>query len=65
MPTPGRRRSCVVSIMRAFVWIRVPGDLVLSIGVGAFAVFMYRAFVDSWATARLGGALKQPVREAI
>ena len=45
-------------IMHALVWMRVPGDLVFSVGVGAFAWFMYRAFVDSRAAARLGGSLK-------
>ena len=44
-------------IMQAFVWMRVPGDIVFSVGVGAFAWFMYRAFADSWATARLGGSI--------
>jgi nitric oxide reductase subunit B len=32
------------SIMHAFVWMRMPGDLVFSLGVGAFALFMYRGF---------------------
>jgi nitric oxide reductase subunit B len=30
-------------IMQALVWARVPGDLVFSVGVGAFALFMVRA----------------------
>jgi nitric oxide reductase subunit B len=51
------------SIMQTLVWIRMPGDVVFSVGVGAFAVFMYQAFVASRATARLGGSLK--TREAI
>ena len=51
-------------IMHALVWMRVPGDIVFSVGVGAFALFMYRAFVDSRAAARLGGSLKH-TREAI
>jgi nitric oxide reductase subunit B len=53
------------SIMHAFVWIRMPGDLVFSLGVGAFALFMYRAFVASWASARLVESLGAIRREAI
>ncbi len=34
-------------IMQTLVWMRVPGDVVFSVGVGAFAVFMYKAFVDT------------------
>ncbi len=32
-------------IMEALVWARVPGDIVFSVGVCAFAWFMFRAFV--------------------
>jgi nitric oxide reductase subunit B len=32
-------------IMQALVWARVPGDVVFSVGVFAFAWFMFRAFV--------------------
>ena len=32
-------------VMQALVWARVPGDLVFSVGVFAFAWFMFRAFV--------------------
>jgi len=32
-------------LMQALVWARVPGDVVFSIGVFAFAWFMFRAFV--------------------
>ena len=32
-------------VMQALVWARVPGDVVFSIGVFAFAWFMFRAFV--------------------
>ena len=32
-------------MMQAFVWMRVPGDLVFSVGVFAFVWFMFRAFV--------------------
>ncbi len=32
-------------IMQALVWLRVPGDVVFSVGVFAFAWFMFRAFV--------------------
>ena len=32
-------------IMQALVWARVPGDLVFSVGVFAFAWFMFRAFL--------------------
>ena len=31
-------------IMQALVWARVPGDVVFSVGVFAFAWFMFRAF---------------------
>lgn len=34
-------------IMHAFVWMRVPGDLVFSLGVGAFVLFVYKAFMQS------------------
>ena len=32
-------------IMQALVWARVPGDIVFSVGVFAFAWFVLRAFV--------------------
>ena len=32
-------------IMHAFVWARVPGDVVFSIGVFAFVLFVFKAFV--------------------
>lgn len=32
-------------VMQALVWARVPGDLVFSVGVFAFAWFMFRAFM--------------------
>ena len=35
------------TMMEAFVWMRVPGDLVLSAGVVAFVWFMFRAFVPT------------------
>lgn len=35
------------SIMQGFVWARVPGDLVFSVGVFAFVIFMYKAFRKS------------------
>jgi nitric oxide reductase subunit B len=53
------------SIMHTLVWMRVPGDVLFSVGVGAFAVFMYQAFVPSRASAHLGGTLKESTREAI
>ena len=53
------------SIMHAFVWIRVPGDLVFSLGVGAFVLFMYRAFVDSRASTRAAGLLVPAKQKAI
>ena len=31
--------------MQALVWARVPGDVVFSVGVVAFAWFMFRAFM--------------------
>jgi nitric oxide reductase subunit B len=52
------------SIMHAFVWIRVPGDLVFSLGVGAFVLFMYRAFVDSWTSTRAARFLPASKQEA-
>jgi nitric oxide reductase subunit B len=33
-------------VMQALVWMRVPGDLVFTVGVGAFALFMVRALLD-------------------
>lgn len=33
------------SVMEGLVWARVPGDVVFSIGVGAFALFAWKAFV--------------------
>lgn len=35
------------NVMQALVWARVPGDIVFTIGVVAFAVFMVQAFADS------------------
>ena len=32
-------------VMKALVWARVPGDVVFSVGVFAFAWFMFRAFL--------------------
>jgi nitric oxide reductase subunit B len=32
------------AIMEGFVWARVPGDVVFSVGVGALALFMIQAF---------------------
>jgi nitric oxide reductase subunit B len=32
-------------VMQALVWARVPGDLVFSVGVAAFAIFVLRAFL--------------------
>ena len=32
------------TLMEAFVWARVPGDVVFSVGVGAFALFAWQAF---------------------
>jgi nitric oxide reductase subunit B len=52
------------SIMHAFVWIRVPGDLVFSLGVGAFALFMYRAFVDSRTSTRAARLLLPSKQES-
>lgn len=49
-------------IMHVLVWMRVPGDVVFSVGVGAFAVFMYQAFVSRRSS--LGGSLKEPTRHA-
>jgi nitric oxide reductase large subunit len=50
--------------MHAFVWMRVPGDVFFSVGVGAFAVFMYQAFVASRASSLLGESKKLSTREA-
>ncbi len=35
------------TIMEAFVWARVPGDIVFSVGVFALAAFVYQAFARS------------------
>jgi nitric oxide reductase subunit B len=32
------------NLMEAFVWARVPGDVVFAIGVFAFVLFVYQAF---------------------
>ncbi len=34
-------------VMQALVWARVPGDIVFSVGVFAFAVFVLRAFLSA------------------
>ena len=43
-------------IMHAFVWLRVPGDLVFSVGVGAIVLFVYKAFAGK----RAGVSSPQP-----
>jgi len=45
-------------IMEFLVWMRVPGDLVFSVGVGAFAMFVYQAFRRS--TKTVAEPLSQP-----
>lgn len=47
------------SVMHAFVWIRVPGDVVFSVGVVAFAWFMFRAFIPR------GGVKGSPMPEQV
>jgi nitric oxide reductase subunit B len=39
-------------VMQALVWARVPGDLVFSVGVAAFAIFVLRAFFAARVPAR-------------
>jgi nitric oxide reductase subunit B len=34
------------NVMEALVWARVPGDVVFSVGVFAFVLFVYRAFAE-------------------
>ncbi|MHC8507850.1 MAG: nitric-oxide reductase large subunit [Rhodospirillales bacterium] len=34
-------------VMQAFVWARVPGDIVFAVGVIAFVVFVYKAFTGA------------------
>jgi len=46
------------SIMHALVWLRVPGDVVFSVGVGAFAVFMYQAFTTRRTSSNLDASLR-------
>jgi len=41
------------TVMEAFVWVRVPGDVVFSIGVFAFALFVVQAFS------------KRPIKETV
>lgn len=43
-------------IMHTFVWMRVPGDVVLSVGVVTFALFMYKAFMSGRAETQLAPA---------
>jgi nitric oxide reductase large subunit len=45
--------------MEALVWARVPGDLILAVGVGAFALFFLQAFIRS--TSR-SGAMKMDAK---
>ncbi len=35
------------TLMEGFVWARVPGDIVFTVGVFAFAAFVYQAFMAS------------------
>ncbi|MDI1226409.1 MAG: nitric-oxide reductase large subunit [bacterium] len=46
-------------IMQAFVWARVPGDVVFSIGVFAFVWFVFRAFMQK------GGVKGLSIREPV
>jgi len=32
------------TVMEGLVWVRVPGDIVFAVGVGAFALFVWQAF---------------------
>jgi nitric oxide reductase subunit B len=44
-------------MMQALVWARVPGDLVFSVGVAAFAAFLVQAL---WSSRRTAALLPQP-----
>ncbi|MEG9862651.1 MAG: nitric-oxide reductase large subunit [Parvularculales bacterium] len=46
-------------VMQALVWARVPGDIVFSIGVGAFALFVFQAF---WKSSKAQKSQTQAVR---
>jgi len=35
------------SIMEGLVWARVPGDVVFAVGVFAFSLFVYKAFMSN------------------
>jgi len=48
-------------LMEALVWARVPGDLVLAVGVGAFALFFLQAFIRS---SSRSGAMKLDAKAA-
>ena len=43
--TPARRSSCSSRCSQTLVWLRVPGDVIFSIGVGLLAIFVFRLFV--------------------
>ncbi len=44
------------TLMEGLVWARVPGDVVFSVGVGAFALFVWKAFLPRRAAAALPDA---------
>jgi len=46
------------AVMEGFVWARVPGDIVFSVGVFAFAAFVIQAF---WSRQQKPGILVKPV----
>jgi nitric oxide reductase subunit B len=47
-------------VMQALVWMRVPGDLVFTIGVVAFAIFMVRALFGRDRPAGKAGLVAEP-----
>ena len=44
-------------LMQGFVWARVPGDIVFSVGVLAFALFVLKAF-RATASARIAAGVR-------
>jgi len=52
-------------VMQALVWARVPGDLVFTVGVVAFFIFMMRRMLDSGGRENAGLAPELPAKPAL
>ena len=40
--------------MQTLVWMRMPGDVIFSVGVGLLAIFVFRRFVGKKDTVAVG-----------